>query len=1231
MSGEVSPRVSFAQNGEDIRLLRVLEPVEHGFFVDIGAADPVLGSVTNLFALRGWRGVNVEPGPLFDELVIQRPNDVNLNCVVGREHSTVPFHITYPDLGMSTTDLAFHEARAAHIEHHDTVQREQRPLRDILSRHASERVIHFLKVDVEGSEADVLASNDWTRFRPWIVVVEAVASWSRRSTHDAWEPDLLDHGYVSAGFDGINRFYVALEHEQHAATLAYPVSALDHYITAGYAALTERLAQAEALKELAEAAAGEAETAAIQAESLAREAVAARRTSVDRLTRELAAAVELTRIADLERDESEARAASQAALVEAMIRTRVWRTGTKLRKVASPAKRALRPVRKLRLGLPRSRRRRTSSDVDATSQANSGDASPKGPSSLPVPATSSSTELRSIIELLPRPIRLFNRSETARLLAGAHRLTYLSADDAQHKTLPPNVRRVLNELQLACALRLGEEYNWYPPSRGYPGQSADVVVDVRCLQDPLYTHRGVGFHAKTTLGILRQTAPDLRIAGLLDPTLPDLNAESREFLDFAVYSPGHVQIHTTRLFVCLSPLTAALGPAVPFLRSPDTQTLALIYDFIPAELPGRYLNDAESALRYHSRLNILGEFDCALAISEATARVARDLLGWDEQRIQVTGVVDHLPAAERLAHSSRERRFVIAPTGGDERKNLRGAVAAFGRAFGGTPDMDLHIIGSLPAGWEATFVALAKAHGVGPQRLLFRSQLSDKELAQEYCDAEAAIIPSLAEGFSIPVVEAVRRRCPVVASDIPAHQELLGDGWWLAAPDDASGLAAALVRAVRNRRDTSEIQRATVERRYSPTRVAELTASAFNELLVEPVLGTPHQQRRPRTRPRIAVISPLPSQASGIADYTANTLCGLSEFADIVFVPSVRDPVSLESGGVERFRYDRLLPGRFDRIITVMGNSHFHVSALDYLEQLGSAVIGHDTRMAEFYTTFDEGPTAKRVLGIAGDTTPDQMHAYMTELDSMPGSGYCDIARLASPLILHSTRLSGRVFAETGVSATVVPFVPFNVPGRAMTVDDHLRARRRLGLNEHLTHIVGFGGVDVRTKAVDIVIRALGWLESWGDNYLFHIVGELPRHERVELERVIIELGLHQRVQFSGRSPRREAYDYMVGADMAVQLRTASVLSLSGALADAIAYGIPTLAAAPLALDHDAPFYIRGVPTSVTPILVAEGLNELRGLRRARFDEIEEARLQYLARYNTSCYARKVGAALGLV
>jgi hypothetical protein len=90
--------------------------------------------------------------------------------------------------------------------------------------------VHFLKIDVEGFEGDVLRGMDFTLCRPWIVVVEAIMPNSRDSNHGEWEPLITAHAYQYAWFDGLNRYYVAAEHAELAARLQLPPNVFDDFL-----------------------------------------------------------------------------------------------------------------------------------------------------------------------------------------------------------------------------------------------------------------------------------------------------------------------------------------------------------------------------------------------------------------------------------------------------------------------------------------------------------------------------------------------------------------------------------------------------------------------------------------------------------------------------------------------------------------------------------------------------------------------------------------------------------------------------------------------------------------------------------------------------------------------------------------------------------------------------------------------------------------------------------------
>ena len=89
--------------------------------------------------------------------------------------------------------------------------------------------IHWLKIDVEGMEADVLIGWKAHPARPWVVVVEATEPNSQTLTCHLWESFLIDRDYTFVYFDGLNRFYVSGHHTELKPVFAIPPNVFDGF------------------------------------------------------------------------------------------------------------------------------------------------------------------------------------------------------------------------------------------------------------------------------------------------------------------------------------------------------------------------------------------------------------------------------------------------------------------------------------------------------------------------------------------------------------------------------------------------------------------------------------------------------------------------------------------------------------------------------------------------------------------------------------------------------------------------------------------------------------------------------------------------------------------------------------------------------------------------------------------------------------------------------------------
>jgi glycosyltransferase involved in cell wall biosynthesis len=232
------------------------------------------------------------------------------------------------------------------------------------------------------------------------------------------------------------------------------------------------------------------------------------------------------------------------------------------------------------------------------------------------------------------------------------------------------------------------------------------------------------------------------------------------------------------------------------------------YDLIPYIFPGHYLTDRYASGAYRRRLSLIATSDAVVTDSRSAADDVVEHLGVDPGRVTVIGAgvspafrPPTEPLTDRLAALRSEwpglsARYVLVPTAADWRKNSIGAI----EAFAALPDdvrrrHQLVLFCRLTDDQRTDLERVADRAGVG-DLVLFTGYVPDDLLIALYQSAELVFVPTMYEGFGLPVLEARRCGARVICSNTSSLPEVLVDPEARFNPYDAESVVDALRRAL---------------------------------------------------------------------------------------------------------------------------------------------------------------------------------------------------------------------------------------------------------------------------------------------------------------------------------------------------------------------------------------------------------------------------------------------------
>ncbi len=258
---------------------------------------------------------------------------------------------------------------------------------------------------------------------------------------------------------------------------------------------------------------------------------------------------------------------------------------------------------------------------------------------------------------------------------------------------------------------------------------------------------------------------------------------------------------------------------------PRCRYVVTVHDLIPLRLP-QYFSSLKWLYRYYVP-HVLQGAQHILCNSEATAGDIMQFYSISHERITPTLLAYDADHFRPLGLKPQNYFLVVgrhAPY-----KNISAAIAALARL---PQDYDLWIAGPYDPRYTPTLIAQAAALGLA-ERVKFLKYVAYSDLPTLINRAIALVFPSRAEGFGLPLLEAMACGTPAIAANCTALPEVAGGAAWLVGPDSVTELADAMQTLATDIQTRQQLRQAGLQRAqtFSWKNTGQATAAVLRSLL----------------------------------------------------------------------------------------------------------------------------------------------------------------------------------------------------------------------------------------------------------------------------------------------------------------------------------------------------------------------------------------------------------------
>ncbi|MCT7507777.1 glycosyltransferase [Aliarcobacter cryaerophilus] len=595
-------------------------------------------------------------------------------------------------------------------------------------------------------------------------------------------------------------------------------------------------------------------------------------------------------------------------------------------------------------------------------------------------------------------------------------------------------------------------------------------------------------------------------------------------------------------------------------------TAVILYDLIPLINSKPYLDNPDVKRWYEEKIEHLKRADLLLSISESSKQEALEYLKFsDNNVVNISTASDSQFKKIELSENQKNevlkkyhfnKEFLMYTGGIDHRKNIEGLIRSYALLTKSIrSEHQLAIVCSISDDQRLILNSLTKSVGLNENEVIFTGYIPEDDLVSLYNLCKAFIFPSWHEGFGLPALEAMNCGAPVIASNRSSLPEVIGldDALFDSLDDNIMSKKIEQILTDETFREKL-IEHANIQiEKFSWEQSAKKAIDAL-EIFIDK-----HEKRKidkPINRLKLAYVSPLPPQKSGISDYSAELLPFLNEYYDIDVIveqESISDDWINKNLSVHNTEWFKNNAATYDRILYHFGNSPFHQHMFGLINEYPGTVVLHDFYLGHVIDS----------MGILNNELY-YSHGYkpLNDEESEFAWNYPTNKRVldhSKGIIVHSEnsrKLADIWYGDEFSKAwEVIPLL--RIPSKKESKEE---IRKKLNIPSNAFIVASFGLLGLTKQNQKLLDAWLSSSLSKDKNSYLIFIGENDNSEYGKIIENTIKKSNHEyQIKITGWADADLYIDYLNISDIGVQLRTKSRGETSASVLDCMNYGLATI------------------------------------------------------------------------